>query len=125
MIARALVLVAVLAGLVLLVGELRVARDVDRAEALSSRIEAPDEALRLLRAAAARTADTTPLLREAQLQLLRERPREALGPAREAARREPENAQAWLLVAQAAAGVGDAALEAEARRRVAQLVATP
>jgi hypothetical protein len=82
-------------------------------------------AARLLRDAAARTADTTPLLRAGQLELFLQRPEQALGPARAAVAREPENAQAWLLVAQAAARSGDAALEARARRRLAELVARP
>jgi hypothetical protein len=95
-IARALVLVAAVAGLVLLAGDLRVARDVDRAAALADR---PAEAVALLRRAGGRTADTTPLLREAQLHLFLREPDAALGPAREAVRREPGNAQAWLVVA--------------------------
>jgi len=126
MIARALVLLAVIAAIVLLAGELRVARDVDRAVALSGGGRSTGEAREaatLLRASAGRTADTTPLLRLAQLGLFAGRPREALGPARQAARREPENAQAWLLVAQAATAAGDPGLAAEARRRVAALVA--
>ena len=124
-IARVAVVVAALAGIVLLAGELRTARDIDRAVAVSVQPGRADEALALLRAAAARTPDTTPLLREAQLQLLRRRPGEAIGAAREAVRREPENAQGWLLLAQAAEGSGDAGLAADARRRVAALVARP
>jgi cytochrome c-type biogenesis protein CcmH/NrfG len=123
-IARALVLVAALAGFGVLVGDLDVARDVDRAVALS-RSGHPDRALPLLRSAAARTADTTPRLREAQLQLFRRRPREAVAPARAVVRREPENAQAWLALAQAAEGSGEATLARDARRRVVELVARP
>ena len=125
MIARVVVVVAALAGIVLLAGELRTTRDIDRAVAMSVQPGRADAALALLRGAAARTSDTTPLLREAQLQLLRRRPREAIGAARAAVRREPENAQGWLLLAQAAEGSGDARLAAEARRRVAALVARP
>jgi len=128
MIARVLVVVGAVAGLVLLAGELRVARDIERAAALTrGELNAANtaQASRLLRGAAARTADTTPLLRAGQLELFLQRPERALGPARAAVAREPENAQAWLLVAQAAGRSGDAALETRARRRVAELVARP
>ena len=125
MIARVLVVVAALAGIVLLAGELRTARDVDRAEALSRAQGSVPEALALLRTAEGRTADTTPLLRQAQLQLFVGRADDAVGAARAAVRREPENAQGWLLLAQAAERGGDAPLAAEARRRVAELVARP
>jgi len=121
-IARVLVVAAALAGIVLLWGDLRVARDVERAEAIAAR---PAEAVVLLQRAAGRTADTAPLLREAQLQLFAERPDAAVAPARAVTRREPENAQAWLVLAQAAERSGDAALAREARARVSALVARP
>ncbi len=120
---RLTIVAAAIAGFVLLAGDLRVARDIDRAVALSERGD--PRAASLLQRAAARTADTTPLLREAQLQLFQQRPQDALAPAREAARREPENAQAWLLLAQAAERTGDAALGREARARISALVARP
>jgi predicted Zn-dependent protease len=126
MIARGVVLAGAIAGIVLLAGELGVARDIDRAAALSQ--EGPSgttEALALLRRAASRTADTTPLLREAQLLLFRRRPAEALGPAHEAVRREPDNALAWQLVGQSAERAGDAARARAARARVSALVARP
>jgi predicted Zn-dependent protease len=123
MIVRALLVAAALAGLVLLVGDLRVARDIEHAVALGERGD--PRAPALLHAAAERTDDTTPLLREAQLQLFRRRPQDALAPAREAARREPENAQAWLVLAQAAERSGDEALGRAARARVSALVARP
>jgi Flp pilus assembly protein TadD len=122
-IVRVLLVAAAVAGFVLLAGDLRVARDVDHAVALGERGD--PRAPALLQRAAERTADTTPLLREAQLQLFAERPQDALAPARTAARREPENAQAWLLLAQAAERTGDAALAREARARVSELVARP
>jgi len=125
MIVRAAIVAAAIAGLVLLAGDLRVARDVERAADLGRRPSGAAEAERLLRDAAAHTADTTPLLRAAQLQLFQQRPERALGLARAAVGREPENAQAWLAVAQAAGRSGDTALEARARRRVAELVARP
>jgi Flp pilus assembly protein TadD len=123
MIVRLTIVAAAIAGFVLLAGDLRVARDIDRAVALSERGD--PRAASLLQRAAARTADTTPLLREAQLQLFQQRPQDALAPAREAARREPANAQAWLLLAQAAERTGDAALGREARARISALVARP
>ena len=122
MIVRLLIVAAAVAGAVLLAGDLRVARDIEQAE----RSQAGDPgAVARLRRAAERTADTTPLLREAQMQLFAERPQEALAPAREATRREPENAQAWLVLAQAADRTGDAALAREARARIIALVAVP
>ncbi len=128
MIARLLVVAAAVAAIVVLAGQLRTARDVDRAAALIEAGRAPDrveEALALLREAAARTADTTPLVRAAELQLFAGDHREALAEAQAAARREPENARAWLVSAQAAAQLGDEPLEAAARRRLSELVASP
>jgi predicted Zn-dependent protease len=119
MIVRVALLAAAIAGFVLLAGDLRVARDIAHSER-----GAPGAVARLERAAG-RTADTTPLLREAQLQLFSKRPEAAIAPARAAARREPENAQAWLLLAQAAERAGDVALAREARARVSALVARP
>jgi predicted Zn-dependent protease len=121
MIARIVVVALAVAGFVILVGDLGVARDVDRAATLSDRAEAA----RLLRGAAERTADTAPLLRLGQLELFLKRPERALEPARTIVAREPENAQAWLLLAQAAGRAGDKALEDRARRRVSELVARP
>jgi hypothetical protein len=115
-IVRVAIVAAALAALVLLAGDLRVARDVERAAALGREADGAAEAERLLRRAAARTADTTPLLRAAQLELFRRRPAQALALGREIVAREPQNAQAWLVIAQA----GD---EARARRRLAELVA--
>ena len=128
MIGRLLVVAAAVAAIVVLAGQLRTARDVDRAAALIQAGRAPDrveEALALLRGAAARTADTTPLVRAAELQLFAGNHREALAEAQAAARREPENARAWLVTAQAAAQLGDEPLEAAARRRLSELVASP
>jgi Flp pilus assembly protein TadD len=122
-IVRLVIVAAAIAGFVLIAGDLRVARDIDRAVALSERGD--PRAASLLQRAAEQTADTTPLLREAQLQLFEQRPQDALAPAREAARREPDNAQAWLLLAQAAERTGDAALAREARARISALVARP
>lgn len=125
MIARLIVVAAAVVALVLLAGGLRTARDTERGAALVERGARVDEALELLRGAAERTADTTPLLRAAELQLFAGRNQAALADARAVARREPRNARAWLVVAQAAARLGDAAGEAGARERLAQLVASP
>jgi len=128
MIARVVVVAAAVAAIVLLAGQLRIAGDVDRAADLVEGGRAPagaDEALALLQRAAGRTADTAPLVRAAELQLFTGRHAGALADAQEAARREPENARAWLLAAQAAAKLGDERLEAVARKRVAELVARP
>jgi predicted Zn-dependent protease len=119
MIVRLLIVAAAVAGFVLLAGDLRVARDVEGA------VAGDPAAVARLDRAAQRTADTTPLLREAQFQLFAKHPAAAIAPAREAARREPENAQAWLLLAQAAERTGDDALAREASARVSALVARP
>jgi predicted Zn-dependent protease len=113
---------------VLLAGQLRTAREVDRAIALVDRGSKPErveEALVRLRRAAERTADTTPLLRAAEMQLFAGRIEGALSDAQEVARREPENARAWLVAVQASARLGDESIRAVARRRLAQLVARP
>ena len=127
-VARGLVLVAAAVALWLLAGELTTARDVSRAEAL---IEGPrareqvDQALVLLGRAARRTDDSTPLLRSGELQLFAGNYRAALSAAQAVTKREPENARAWLVTAQAAGELGDDTLEAAARRRIGVLVATP
>jgi predicted Zn-dependent protease len=119
MIARlALIAVAVVA-VVLLAGRLSIARDVARAEAIGP--ADADRAQRLLQDAAERTSDTTPLLREAQLMLFAKRPDDAIAAARRATEAEPENAQAWLLLSQAAAG-RDRQLAAEAQLQLRALV---
>jgi predicted Zn-dependent protease len=110
------------AAVVLLAGRLSVARDVARAESIGP-ANAP-RAQRLLEDAAERTSDTTPLLREAQLMLFAGRPRDAIAAARRATRAEPDNAQAWLLLSQAAAD-SDRELAAEAQRRLRALVRSP
>jgi redox-sensitive bicupin YhaK (pirin superfamily) len=121
-IARLAVIACAVAAVVVLAGRLDVARDVGRAEALGTSDVA--QAQRLLRDAARRTSDTAPLLRESQLLLFAGPPREAVGPALRATREEPDNAQAWLALAQAATDA-DPALESTARRRIAELVARP
>ena len=123
MIARLLVAAAAVAIAVALTADLRETRAVQGAVAA-----APGDlgaSLATLREAAAGTDDTAPLLRRAELLLSAQRYDEALADARTAARREPEDAQAWLIVGLAAGGAGDAAAEADARRRINALVARP
>jgi predicted Zn-dependent protease len=120
MIARLVVVACAVAAIVVLAGRLDVARDVARAEAIGT--SNVPEARRLLRDAARRTSDTTPLVREAQLLLFARRPEEAVAVARRATREEPDNARAWLVLAQAAEDA-DPPLAAAARRRIDALVA--
>jgi predicted Zn-dependent protease len=118
-IARLALLAVAVVAVALLAGRLSIARDVARAEAIGP--AGADRAQRLLQDAAGRTSDTTPLLREAQLMLFADRPAEAVAAARRATEAEPENAQAWLLLSQAAAA-RDRALAAEAQLRLRKLV---
>ena len=125
MIARVLVAVAALAVAAVLAADLRDVRAVERAVAGAPLPGRLDVSLAALRARAAHTADTAPLLREAEILLGVKRYGEALAAAQRAARREPDHAQAWLLVALAAKGAGDAAAEREARAEINRLVARP
>jgi predicted Zn-dependent protease len=120
--ARIALVVTAIVAVILLAGRLSIARDVARAEAIGPADAA--RAQRLLQDAARRTSDTTPLLREAQLMLFADRPHGAIAPAQHATEDEPENAQAWLLLAQAARGT-DRRLAAEADRQVRVLVRRP
>jgi predicted Zn-dependent protease len=118
-VARVALVVLAVVAVIVLAGRLSIARDVARAEAIGP--ADADRAQALLDDAAGRTSDTTPLLREAQLMLFAKRPADAIAAARRATREEPDNAQAWLLLAQAAAQ-DDPALAAAARRRLGELV---
>ena len=127
MIARIALMAVALAAAAVLAADLRTAREVDAAVADAKPTPAAVRvAARQLGEIAAGTSDPAPLLRSAQLQLAVQDYRGALATALAAARREPENAQAWLLVGFAARGARDArAAAAEARRHIAQLVARP
>ena len=128
MIARAVVVVLALAAAAVLAADLRTAVRVEDAVAGAERrptAATVRQATAELGRIAAGTADTAPLLRAAQLRLAVSDYRGALEPALAAARREPENAQAWLIVALAADGARDRAAAAEARARIAALVAQP
>ena len=125
MIARALLLLAALAGAVVLAADLRTTREIDGAVDAATVPARLDASILTLRDVAAGTSDTAPLLGETQLLLSKRDYRSAQATALVAARREPENAQAWLLVGLAAGGSGDRAAEAAARRRINGLVARP
>jgi predicted Zn-dependent protease len=120
-IARVAVVACAAVAVYVLAGRLDIARDVARAERIGSSDAVT--AQRLFAGAAERTSDTMPLIREAQLLMFARRPSEAVAPARRATEEEPENAGAWLVLAQAAEAAGDAELEARARRRLDELVA--
>jgi cytochrome c-type biogenesis protein CcmH/NrfG len=125
MIARALVALAALAGAVVLAADLRTTREIDAAVARAAVPARVDGSIATLRDVAAGTSDTAPLLRAVELRLSMQDYRAAQAAALTAARREPENAEAWLLFGLAAVGSGDRAAEAEARRRINRLVARP
>jgi hypothetical protein len=124
-IVRVLLLVAALAGGIALASDLQATRRLDSAVAASKAPARIDGAIATLAELARSTSDTTPLLREVQLQLAARDYRGAQATALTAARREPDNAQAWLLVGLAAGGTGDRAAERAARTRIGALVARP
>lgn len=126
MAARIALGVLVLAVLAWLVIGLRNARlENEAADALGS---SPDtapparlaEARDAYRRAAELNPDTGPEVREAGIANFRGRPREALAVLRRVVDREPENFDAWLLIASAADDV-DPALAARARERAREL----
>jgi hypothetical protein len=75
----------------------------------------------LLRQAQENNADTRPVLLEGELYIFASRPRQALGPLTEVVRREPENFEAWRLLAGAAQVARDPGLAARARARALAL----
>ncbi len=118
---RVALVAAALGVAVWLASGLGPARDQARALALlESQPGADDPALprarRLLRDAAAATRSTAPELRLAQVELFNGNDEDAAGLAASIVRREPENADAWLLLAQASRE-GDPARAAAARAR--------
>lgn len=128
MIARAVVVVLALAAATVLAADLRTTMRIEDAVAGAERSPTPTavrHATAELSEIAAGTSDTAPLLRAAQLRLAVSDYRGALEPALMAARREPENAQAWLIAVLAADGAHDRAAAAQARARIAALVARP
>lgn len=126
MIARGAVVVAAVVAIVVLAGQLRIVRDVHHAERLAGSPAGAAESQALLEKAAADTSDTRPEVREVQLLLFSGKPVEALTVAQRVVRAEPDNAEAWLLVAKAADAAGSQkAVARAARARVAALVAMP
>jgi predicted Zn-dependent protease len=71
--------------------------------------------------AEANSADTRPLLLQGELFIFAAQPRRAIPPLEEVVRREPENFEAWRLLANAATAAGDRALAAHARARALAL----
>jgi hypothetical protein len=124
-IARAIVAAVALAAAVVLAADLHSARRVDAAVAAAAAPGRLDAAIATLRDVARGTSDTAPLLNEVQLLLAKRDYRAAQATALAAARREPDNARAWLLVGLAAGGSGDRAVERDARARIGALVARP
>jgi Flp pilus assembly protein TadD len=128
MILRAMLLACALGGVLALAGDLRTTRDIQAAVSADPAQRSPGQvnaSVAALDEIAGRTPDTTALLRRAQLQIAVEDYAAALDAATEAVRREPRNARAWQIVAFAASGAGDRAADAQARRRVAELVTHP
>jgi predicted Zn-dependent protease len=66
-------------------------------------------------------ADTRPLVLQGELFIFSRQPRRAIAPLQEVVRREPENFEAWRLLANAATAAGDRALAAHARGRALAL----
>lgn len=125
MIARALVALAALAGAAVLAADLRTTREIDAAVARAAVPARVAGSIATLRDVAEGTSDTAPLLRAAEIQLSRQDYGGAQAAALTAARREPDNAEAWLLVGLAAGGSGDRDTEAMARLFISRLVARP
>jgi predicted Zn-dependent protease len=124
--ARVLLLAGSLACVAWLAAGLGPVRDQAAAIALVSGPRAPsptavDRAERLLSRAAAATRSREPDLRRAQLLLLAGRAAAAVRVALGVVRDEPANAEAWMVLARAAAA-GDPALAARARARLRALI---
>lgn len=121
LLARALLLCGSLACAAWLAAGLGPVRDQAAAIELVSRPRAPapatvDRAERLLRRAAAATRSREPDLRRAELLVFARRDAAAVRVALGIVRDEPANAEAWTVLARAAAA-GDPALAARARAR--------
>ena len=124
MIARAAIVVAaVLIGAWLVSGLIPVRDEREGIAAVRATPQDLPRAYRLLSAAAAHTRSTEPDLRLAQLDALTKHPDRAVGRLRLVTRREPENRDAWVLLAQTARSV-DPALAAQAAAR-ARALSTP
>jgi Flp pilus assembly protein TadD len=71
--------------------------------------------------AEANNADTRPLVLQGELFIFAGQPGRALPPLEEVVRREPQNFEAWRLLANAATAAGNRALAAHARGRALAL----
>jgi predicted Zn-dependent protease len=120
MIARVAVIVAALLVGAWLVAGLRPVRE-ERQGIAAVRATPQDlpRAYRLLQQAAAHTRSSEPDLRLAQLDVLTRHPERAVGRLQALTRREPENRDAWVLLAETARTLDPAlAARADARLRV-------
>jgi len=117
-IARAGIVVAALLVAVWLASGLRPARD--EAAGLAAVRTDTGRAYELLERAAQRTRSTGPDVRLAQLDAFTERPDRAVRRLKSVVRREPENHEAWVLLAQTARTV-EPALAARAMARARAL----
>jgi predicted Zn-dependent protease len=118
-----LVVVAVAANVWLGLG-LRASRLEARGIALATANPSPATVAASQRAlidAEANNADTRPLVLQGELFIFAGQPRRAIPPLQEVVRREPENFEAWRLLANAATAVGNQALAAHARGRALAL----
>ena len=118
MIARAGIVVAALLVAVWLASGLRPVRD--EAAGLAAVRTDTGRAYELLERAAQRTRSTGPDVRLAQLDAFTERPDRAVRRLKSVVRREPENHEAWVLLAQNARTV-EPALAARAMARARAL----
>jgi predicted Zn-dependent protease len=118
-IARAAIVVAALLVAVWLVSGLRPVRD-ERAGIAAVQAKDVPRGYRLLERAAAHSRSTGPDLRLAQLDAFTRRPDHAVRRLQPLVRREPENFEAWVLLAQTAAAL-DPPLAARARARARAL----
>ena len=115
MIARAAIVIAALLVAVWLVSGLRPVRD-ERAGIAAVQAKDVPRGYRLLERAAAHSRSTQPDLRLAQLDAFTQRPDRAVRRLQALVRREPENYEAWVLLAQTARTV-DPPLADRARAR--------
>jgi hypothetical protein len=114
-IARAAIVIAALLVAVWLVSGLRPVRD-ERAGIAAVQAKDVPRGYRLLERAAAHSRSTQPDLRLAQLDAFTQRPDRAVRRLQALVRREPENYEAWVLLAQTARTV-DPPLADRARAR--------
>jgi predicted Zn-dependent protease len=116
----AIVVAAVLIGAWLVSGLIPVRDEREGIAAVRATPQDLPRAYRLLGQAAAHTRSTEPDLRLAQLDALTRHPDRAVRRLRAVTRREPENRDAWVLLAQTAQTV-DPALAAQAVARARAL----